>query len=277
MKSKGLSMLMLAMILVFATNAHATHPDTLNMNADCYGWSIVGHFYMGDAEYVNVEYTVELVQDMTPVCTINEVLVLYPGEESFNFSGGWCEELCGDYTVNIHLFFQSNSGWGNRYYDTSFYCECDEPGDCTYTPGYWKNHPEAWPVMELEVGGITYTQMQLLDIFDMPTKGDITIILFHHLVAAKLNLLSGGPDYIMGAVAEGDAYLMMYPLGSKPVGEAKDEGEAIKDELVEYNEIPCDDEMEVDMISLPKVPSLAPIQSPDNSKSWGAIKSKGRE
>src|SRR6185295_7670920 len=33
-----------------------------------------------------------------------------------------------------------------------------QPG--TGTPGYWKNHPAAWPVASITVGGITYTKAQ---------------------------------------------------------------------------------------------------------------------
>ena len=28
----------------------------------------------------------------------------------------------------------------------------------TGTPGFWKNHPEAWPVSSVTVGGVTYTK-----------------------------------------------------------------------------------------------------------------------
>jgi len=35
-----------------------------------------------------------------------------------------------------------------------------QPG--TGTPGYWKNHPEAWPVSSITVGGLTYTKAQAI-------------------------------------------------------------------------------------------------------------------
>jgi hypothetical protein len=32
----------------------------------------------------------------------------------------------------------------------------------TGTPGYWKKHPEAWPVQNITVGGVTYTKAQAI-------------------------------------------------------------------------------------------------------------------
>src|SRR5262249_27465523 len=32
----------------------------------------------------------------------------------------------------------------------------------TGTPGYWKNHPDAWPVSSITVGGVTYTKDQAI-------------------------------------------------------------------------------------------------------------------
>jgi hypothetical protein len=63
--------------------------------------------------------------------------------------------------------------------------------NCTYTIGYWKNHQAAWPVASLTIGGITYTQAQLLNILNTPPGGDATYILAHQLIAAKLNVAQG--------------------------------------------------------------------------------------
>lgn len=66
-------------------------------------------------------------------------------------------------------------------------CEpCDGPG--TGTPGYWKNHPDAWPVDEITIGGVTYTKGDAIAIMDGPVKGDKSITMFKALVAAMLNV-----------------------------------------------------------------------------------------
>jgi hypothetical protein len=64
-------------------------------------------------------------------------------------------------------------------------------GGCTYTQGYWKTHPSAWPVMSLSIGGVAYSEQQLLDLFNTAPKGDASLILGHQLIAALLNFASG--------------------------------------------------------------------------------------
>lgn len=61
--------------------------------------------------------------------------------------------------------------------------------DCK-TPGYWKNHPCAWPVSSLTIGGHTYTKAEILGLMK-EVPGDKSYTLFRALVAAKLNVLSG--------------------------------------------------------------------------------------
>lgn len=68
---------------------------------------------------------------------------------------------------------------------------CPNPPPCeplgTGTPGYWKNHPEAWPVDSINIGGVTYTKNQAILIMNLPVNGDKTITMFRALVAAILN------------------------------------------------------------------------------------------
>ena len=47
--------------------------------------------------------------------------------------------------------------------DTDFgFSTSAAPNPGTGTPGYWKNHPEAWPVATITVGGVTYTKAQAI-------------------------------------------------------------------------------------------------------------------
>jgi hypothetical protein len=62
---------------------------------------------------------------------------------------------------------------------------------CPLTQGYWKNHPNAWPVQTLTIGGVTLTETQLLSIFDTPVRGNAAIDLLHQLIAAMLNQAHG--------------------------------------------------------------------------------------
>jgi hypothetical protein len=65
---------------------------------------------------------------------------------------------------------------------------CEPVG--TGTPGYWKNHPDAWPVEVLAIGD-GYTKEEAIELMQQPTAGDKWLTLFQAAVAAKLNLLNG--------------------------------------------------------------------------------------
>ena len=61
---------------------------------------------------------------------------------------------------------------------------------------------------ELQLGNVTYTQEQLLDILHQPVRGNGLLILAHQLIAAKLNIAAGAdPSCIQETIAEADALI----------------------------------------------------------------------
>ena len=93
-------------------------------------------------------------------------------------------------------------------------------GGYTYTQGYWKNHPDAWPVQSIKLGTVTYTKAQAIAILKQPVKGNGLVSLSHQLIAAKLNTLNGADDSaIASAIASADA--MIGGLVVPPVGNGK--------------------------------------------------------
>jgi hypothetical protein len=62
--------------------------------------------------------------------------------------------------------------------------------ECSRSPGYWKNHPDAWPVDELTLGGKTYNKDALLDALHRKPKGNKMVILMRAYIAARLNQAS---------------------------------------------------------------------------------------
>lgn len=108
----------------------------------------------------------------------------------------------------------------------------------TETIGYWKTHPDAWPVEELTVGGRTLTKAEALSYLDAPGGPDRTVSLLVQSVATKLNLAAGTDDACIAAtVADADAWLAANPVGSGVTGgdAAWATGEPLKDELDAYN------------------------------------------
>ncbi len=88
-------------------------------------------------------------------------------------------------------------------------------GNCTLTQGYWKNHPDAWPVDSLKLGTVTYTKDELLAILKTPVKGNGLVQLAHQLIAAKLNVEAGADEVAIAASIDAADDL----IGSLVVGE----------------------------------------------------------
>jgi hypothetical protein len=84
----------------------------------------------------------------------------------------------------------------------------------TGTPGYWKNHPEAWPVSTITVGGYTYTRDQAIAWLDSVGK-DKTTTMFSSLVSAKLNVMIGNDSScVASTILAADDWMRMYgPVG----------------------------------------------------------------
>ncbi len=91
-----------------------------------------------------------------------------------------------------------------------------QPG--TGTPGYWKNHPEAWPLPGVTIGGIFYTKAQAIAWLDLVGK-DKTTTMFSSLVSAKLNVAFGtNPSCVATTIVAADLWMTKPPVGYGPVG-----------------------------------------------------------
>jgi hypothetical protein len=115
---------------------------------------------------------------------------------------------------------------------------------CTLTQGYWKNHPSAWPVTTLVVGGVTYGQAELLDLFATAPAGDASLILAHQLVAAMLNRASGAgaTPGVLQAIDDANAWMATHqdgdgrlPFGVPSSSPAGGVATSLSDQLDAYN------------------------------------------
>ena len=91
-------------------------------------------------------------------------------------------------------------------------------GNGTGTPGYWKNHPEAWPDAGVTVGGILYQGATIQTAIKLMGKvsGDKTYSMFSALIAAKLNTmpsLNNNFDCIAGTLFHADEWMTAHPVG----------------------------------------------------------------
>ncbi len=126
-------------------------------------------------------------------------------------------------------------------YSGTYYAWTKENGgqrDCVHSQGYWKEHPEAWPVSNLRLGNVIYTKTQLLAIWHKPAAGNGLISLSHQLMAAKLNIIGGAipPSVIVGAITTADALIgarIIPPVGSGFL--APGVTSQLNDDLEEFN------------------------------------------
>jgi hypothetical protein len=139
-------------------------------------------------------------------------------------------------TATLTLYLQGTEQQYDACSDLSGYTGVDAPG--TGTPGYWKNHPEAWPVDGITIGGVFYTKAEAIDLMESPTKRDKTYNMFEQLVAAKLNVLIGNEDScIADTIVAADAWMAVHPVGSWVLARslAWREGEPLHINLDAYN------------------------------------------
>lgn len=102
---------------------------------------------------------------------------------------------------------------------------------CTLTQGYWKNHNDTvctldptsplcvvWPVTNLNLGTVNYTEAQLLSILNTSASGNGLIALAHQLIAAKLNIANGADGTAVAqAILDADALIggrVVPPVGT---------------------------------------------------------------
>lgn len=115
---------------------------------------------------------------------------------------------------------------------------CVGGNSCTYSQGYWRNHPNAWPVTSLTLGAVTYQAAELMAILDNPARGNGLVILAHQLIAAKLNIANGAdPSAVQQTITNADnmiATLVAPPIGDGylPPAQTGD----LTETLTEYNE-----------------------------------------
>ena len=118
------------------------------------------------------------------------------------------------------------------------------PTGCPASPAAWEVNSD-WPVSSIEVGGITYTIADAQELLGSKHRGDESIKLAYEVIAAKLNLLTGGGDPVDGFnpwswaqdlnvfIADAEAWFFDNPIGSDPKDLAKQDGKTIKKNIQE--------------------------------------------
>jgi hypothetical protein len=155
---------------------------------------------------------------------------------------------CGT-TYGFKVFARATSTGTRSKLSYPLHCStdpCTPAKTCTLTQGFWKTHGPTpagnngneWPVANLQLGNITYTDLQLLSVLKKAPAGNGLIALAHQLIAAKLNVADGvDPAAVSAAIVAADA--LIGPLVVPPVGGgslAPSATGALIDTLASYNE-----------------------------------------
>jgi hypothetical protein len=161
------------------------------------------------------------------------------GQDSYGSKDSYSSQnsFGGKLGFGSNNFFNFTSyGTGDHYGDNGHYqgggdgskpdldlSTCPAPNPGTGTIGYWKNHPQDWPVGSITIGGEVYTKWQAIWWMYKPSRGDKTIDLFKQLVAAKLNVLIGNESSCIEAdIQAADDWLAQHPVGSGVSGSSSD-------------------------------------------------------
>jgi hypothetical protein len=89
---------------------------------------------------------------------------------------------------------------------------------CALSVTHWRSHLDEWPSDALMLGAQTYSREELQLLLNLPVRNDISLLLAHQLIAAKLNAANGAnPDVPDTAVGDADALLGAF-TGRLPYG-----------------------------------------------------------
>ena len=250
MKKIGTSFLLILLLSVFgATTASALRltESTLNANCDYYEVTVKGITWTT----FEADFTLDLVivspygtSTVSGTFHVPFDATTIPMSFDTTYRGYWDTALCGTYTISGTVtLYPAETQYDplvGQLAPVTVVCECgDGPG--TGTPGYWKNHPDAWPEDSITIGGVTYSKDAAIKIMKKPVKGDKTFTMFDALVSAKLNVMIGNVSGCIDAtIAAADAWMEEFgPVGSGVKAGGKDspwrEGEPLSQLLDAYN------------------------------------------
>ena len=152
----------------------------------------------------------------SPMGVPGQVVIQRPGAEADGVADAYIWELYPAYNGGgADSLWTGNVNDKEKYSLLRFHFTVRPPGPGTGTPGFWKNHPEAWPDAGVTIGGVYYPKEDAIELMNMPVRGDKTYTMFNALVAAKLNVLAGNDDScIADYIDEADAWMAAYPVGS---------------------------------------------------------------
>lgn len=223
-------------------------PIMLGGNADCEGWSANATLTFPDDVFSStLDYTVILTdQEGAEVTQFDWAGMVQRWEEpvmNIMYGQPWDMTLDSVYSASIVFHFLGEEAAMNFEVVCGVIMEPDpepEVEPCHFTFRYWRNHPEEWPVGELQVGDTVLSKNELLRLLNRRLRFHPAISVARHLVAAKLNVANGTDDSIVPTIEAADAFLVDHAQSWRHWWRNRCEARALRRELVRYNKQSCD-------------------------------------
>jgi len=147
-----------------------------------------------------------------------------------------------DNTTGLSVFTFTSDGFTSNDADFGFHTAvASQPG--TGTPGYWKNHPNAWPspyTTGITIGGVFYSKADAIAIMSKPGK-DKRATMFSSLLSAILNVrLGNDSSCVASTITAADAWMATWGVpNTDPIvaggSAAWADGEPLHKQMDAYN------------------------------------------
>jgi hypothetical protein len=112
---------------------------------------------------------------------------------------------------------------------------------CTRDFGYWKYHPDMWPVQTLDLMGRSWTRMEALRLLWTPPRGDAAYVLAQQLISALLNTAhectTGEWTGVSDRLSDAQTWLIEHPPGRNELTtEERDITLQLAGQLADFNQ-----------------------------------------
>lgn len=181
-------------------------------------WWLYGDPRQGEASFTGTPSLNRFPGDASSfILGSNESITLEIGD-LFDESGvtvtGWRSDWGGELAYGTEYMFCAYANASPNVYQSGFTENFEaatiQTQDCTYTIGFWKNHPELWPAacFPMQLGSNSYTSAEIMNILNENVGGNGAISLAHQLIATKLNVCQGAnPAAVAACITAADALL----------------------------------------------------------------------
>lgn len=200
--SRGMGEFMLDLELMVNINENVNAVDVLEQ----YSFQLPGVNQLNDYPWVDTEWVT--VGGRTVLAATTNYTYTTVFGDTMNYTGAGPFVVNYGMTPHVEATAPGNAivqtvGYGYGYAQVNYTYECYGTG----TIGFWKNHPESWPVDALEIGGEVLNQTELIAILSSPVGQSKWLIAAKQLIAAKLNVLSCGDNCVDLSVEVVDQWL----------------------------------------------------------------------